>query len=137
MYIGPSSYINKFKDKLHWFWCDCGEIVLKRKYSVTSGHVSSCGCIEKERKHGFSCTPTHNAWTIMKQRCNNKKSSNYKYYGGLGIKICDKWNDSFLEFLNDMGEKPKDKKYLSRKDKTKDFLPENCFWTNFIVIFVF
>ena len=34
----------------------------------------------------------------MKQRCYNKKYPNYKNYGGRGIKIYDKWNDSFIIF---------------------------------------
>jgi hypothetical protein len=42
----------------------------------------------------------------MRQRCNNPNASSYKNYGGRGIKICERWS-SFLNFLADMGERPK------------------------------
>ena len=42
----------------------------------------------------------------MKSRCLNPKMPNYKYYGGKGVKICDRWLNSFNNFLEDMGEAP-------------------------------
>jgi hypothetical protein len=80
--------------------------------------------------HGLTKTSTHYAWTSAKQNCHNPKSRSYSHYGARGIKLCDRWKDSFLNFLSDMGEKPKDKKFLSRIDKGKDFSPENCIWTD-------
>jgi len=48
--------------------------------------------------------PLHNTWSGMRQRCNNPKSHVWKYYGGRGIKVCDRWNgkDGFLNFYSDM-----------------------------------
>jgi hypothetical protein len=43
----------------------------------------------------------------MKQRCYQKKNDHYYNYGAKGITVCDKWKNSFEEFLKDMGERPK------------------------------
>jgi len=49
---------------------------------------------------------TYNSWRSMKIRCDNPKHPNYEYYGGRGITICQGWKDSFVTFLDDMGERP-------------------------------
>jgi hypothetical protein len=62
----------------------------------------------------------------MKQRCNNPNSTHYKYYGGLGITVCERWR-YFKNFLHDLGERPEGKE-LSRKDETKGYEPGNVVW---------
>lgn len=44
-------------------------------------------------KHGGSGTPLYNVWKSMRQRCNNRKSHDYKWYGMDGVKICEEWDD--------------------------------------------
>ena len=34
----------------------------------------------------------YRSWQAMRQRC-NPSNKDWKYYGGRGIKICDRWND--------------------------------------------
>lgn len=41
----------------------------------------------------------------MKQRCTNPNSNNYHNYGGRGIRVCDRWRNSFETFLEDLGER--------------------------------
>ena len=78
-------------------------------------------------KHGKCNTPTWVSWRSMIQRCTDPKSSNYKFYGGRGIGICDLWRSSFKAFLDDMGERPLGHT-LDRKDPNGDYELLNCRW---------
>lgn len=67
----------------------------------------------------------------MISRCTNPNSSNYMYYGGRGIKVCDRWlgKGGFSNFLIDMGEKPTTEHTLDRIDLNGDYEPSNCKWS--------
>ena len=76
-------------------------------------------------------TKTFVSWCSMKNRCLNPNSTGYKYWGGRGIKICDRWlgKNGFQNFLVDMGERPIGKS-LDRIDSGKGYYKENCRWAN-------
>lgn len=44
------------------------------------------------------------AYNNMKSRCYNANNRSYKDYGGRGIKMCDRWLESFWSFVKDMGK---------------------------------
>jgi hypothetical protein len=126
--------VERRSDRNHvWrFACDCGgEKQIKIK-QVRSGKTASCGCLQREalvarnKRHGRSGTPTHRTWKDMRARCNNPSNSDYRDYGGRGIRVCDRWDD-FSAFLKDMGERP-DGKTLDRVDVDGNYEPGNCRW---------
>ena len=61
------------------------------------------------------------------QRCYNPNSADYRFYGGRGIGVCDRWRESFDNFLADMGVRP-DGMTLERKEVDGDYTPDNCIW---------
>jgi len=80
-------------------------------------------------KHGYEGSPTYSSWKSMKQRCNNPNHTYYRYYGGRGISVCVRWNNSFEAFLEDMGERPS-KKQLDRINNNDGYYKENCRWVS-------
>jgi hypothetical protein len=68
------------------------------------------------------------AYHNMKTRCYNVRDKSYKYYGARGIKICDRWLQSFKNFLDDIGHKPGPEYSLDRKNNDGNYEPKNCRW---------
>lgn len=65
----------------------------------------------------------------MKQRCCNPSDKSFRFYGGRGIKICERWRESYSAFLEDMGRKPSGLHTLDRTDVDGDYEPANCCWS--------
>lgn len=79
-------------------------------------------------RHGMSRTPEWEAWRAMLKRCYKPNTRNYDRYGGRGIGVCDRWRESFENFLADMGRRPSNKHSLHRKDNDGHYEPGNCEW---------
>lgn len=80
------------------------------------------------KKHGFAGTVEYRAWAAMKARCLNPNHPRYPLYGARGITICQRWIDSFENFIADMGPRP-DGYELDKINNDGNYEPSNCRWT--------
>ncbi len=127
--------------------CECGNKKIIWGSSLKGGTTQSCGCLQKERTskakrthghtaaHLYNCeTREYKAWCLMKYRCNNPHYHEYATYGGRGVKVCERWQNSFENFYADMGDKPTPKHTLDRfPDQNGDYGPTNCRWATQLV----
>jgi hypothetical protein len=81
------------------------------------------------KQHGMSKTPEYKAWSFMKYRCLCTSFPQYKDYGGRGITVCKRWNNSFMEFYNDVGPRPSNKHSIDRINNDGNYEPSNVKWS--------
>jgi hypothetical protein len=58
------------------------------------------------RLHGFWGKPEWNSWNGAKSRCYSLGDISYKNYSARGIVVCERWRNSFIAFIEDMGQMP-------------------------------
>jgi lambda repressor-like predicted transcriptional regulator len=64
----------------------------------------------------------------MRSRCGNPNNVSYHDYGGRGISVCDRWQQSFENFRDDMLPAWQPGLTLGRKNNDSNYFLENCRW---------
>jgi hypothetical protein len=120
--------------------CSCPAQTVKEleTWRVRNNYVRSCGCLRTEvqatinRTHGASSggksSAEYRLWCSMKERCHRKEHVSYAYYGGRGVTVCQRWRDSFEDFLADVGPHPGKPYTLDRIDNARGYEPGNVRW---------
>lgn len=132
-----ASFAHTLNRNAYWnCQCSCGNyvVVSARQLTYLKNPTRSCGCYNHDIifKHGHTpkgkASRTYKSWQSMRQRCSNKNAPDYAHYGGRGISVCDRWNNSFEAFLSDMGERPMGKS-IDKINNNGNYEPGNCKWS--------
>lgn len=125
--------------KSYWL-CKCGcpdhTLLIVQGYCLTSGHTSSCGCLQRElarnrrTTHGMFGTPLYATWGRMIQRCTNPSHPDYERYGHRGITVCDEWRnfETFRDWALSSGYDPN--LSIDRRNNDEGYNPDNCRWAD-------
>lgn len=70
----------------------------------------------------------YRAWCAMNARCYCLTTSGFERYGGRGITVCDRWRESFTNFLADVGICPPGYTLDRYPDNKGNYEPGNVRW---------
>lgn len=129
---------NNFNSNTTWkCQCACGNTWNVKAGHLKSGNTKSCGCLKREKStanghanktHGLTKTVEYKTWSAMKRRCYNPETESYSDYGARGITVCERWKNSFENFLADMGKRPSNEHSIERINVDGHYEPGNCKW---------
>lgn len=129
----------KWPNTYQWLCrCECGVEKVVNYSALSQGSSKSCGCLRREllvKRHvgAERSNKVHpreyRIWLDMKTRCKNLEHPSSKNHGQRGIKVCERWDESFEAFFEDMGEAPAGLS-IDRKENDGNYEPGNCRWAD-------
>lgn len=127
--------VSKVGNKKWYCVCDCGKTKDVYESQLISGNNKSCGCLSKDvllqrnTSHGLSKNPAYSNWKDINKRCFNPNNKRYENYKGRGISVHEDFKNSFVLFLNEIGEKPEGKGWsVGRIDNNGWYTYGNIRW---------
>jgi hypothetical protein len=124
--------------------CSCGLKKQLKFRTLQSGNSYYCGKYSRHperqtnatthgesghRELGIKETKEYGAWKHIKARCLNPKCRQYRYYGGAGVTICERWRDSPETFIKDVGRAPSPRHSIDRYPNPHgNYEPSNVRW---------
>lgn len=129
----PTARIRPAKDGALCSISGCGLLqrtrgCCNRHYLRLIRHGSATAGSYYRELHGLHGHAMYSKWQQMKQRCNNPSHPRYRDWGGRGISVCERWNNSFRTFVEDIGVPSDNKMSLDRINNDGNYEPGNVRW---------
>lgn len=119
--------------------CDCGNYHHASTNSLRQYVIKSCGCLKRDlieskpfKTHGMTKTRIYKIYQDMIARCYKQNNTSYCRYGAIGVKVCDRWLESFENFYNDTKNGYDEHLTLDRYPNVKgNYSPDNFRWATY------